>query len=543
MSDEPDSGTSTARSSSGRLTAAADNGRLRLWLAGFLLLALFATAWVHDDAFISFRSVDNFVEGRGLTWNDGERVQVFTHPLWFFIHAAAYSVTGEPYYTTLLICFACSLLAVYLLAFRLPASPREGALALAAVLLSIGFLDYSTSGLENPLTHLLIGLIVAAGWYPATDRARSLPLLALLTSLALLNRLDLLPLLLPGFALQLWRASARQRARAVAILGLPLLAWESFSLIYFGFLVPNSAPAKLSTGISLLGKLAQSVNYFASNLIHDGFTVLFAGFLALILWRHGSAQGRAAVCGVALHATYLMTIGGEYMSSRALTAPFVLLLFCVIREGILRVHPPRPRTWLAIGVAAMLVRAVAALAFPAVDPFGIGDERRVWHPHTGLLYAAASRPWPNPPSWRYVPGEDCDIERCVASDIVVGLLGYYSGPEVYVVDRMAIGDAFRARLPGIRGGNFNIPGRLNWRPGHVERPLPAGFLASVESGQNRITDPDLAEYYDAIVLITSGDLWSRERWREIWKVNTGAYDRALEAWAQSNPTLFLPQPS
>ncbi|MBK7217390.1 MAG: hypothetical protein IPH95_10125 [Candidatus Promineofilum sp.] len=32
-------------------------------------------AWMGDDAFITLRTVDNFVAGRGLVYNVGERVQ------------------------------------------------------------------------------------------------------------------------------------------------------------------------------------------------------------------------------------------------------------------------------------------------------------------------------------------------------------------------------------------------------------------------------------------------------------------------------------
>jgi hypothetical protein len=38
----------------------------------FLVLAIVIvrTAWVCDDAYISLRSADNLVSGRGLTWNN-----------------------------------------------------------------------------------------------------------------------------------------------------------------------------------------------------------------------------------------------------------------------------------------------------------------------------------------------------------------------------------------------------------------------------------------------------------------------------------------
>lgn len=63
--------------------------RLCLYLAWMLASVLFvrilAYSWVTDDAFITFRSVMNFVDGYGPVFNVGERVQSFTHPLWFLL--------------------------------------------------------------------------------------------------------------------------------------------------------------------------------------------------------------------------------------------------------------------------------------------------------------------------------------------------------------------------------------------------------------------------------------------------------------------------
>ena len=47
------------------------------------------TSWVGDDAVITFRSLENFLHGYGPVFNIGERVQTFTHPLWFLLQAAA----------------------------------------------------------------------------------------------------------------------------------------------------------------------------------------------------------------------------------------------------------------------------------------------------------------------------------------------------------------------------------------------------------------------------------------------------------------------
>ena len=60
-----------------------------------------ANAWIGDDAYITFRVVDNFINGYGLTFNPDERVQAYTHPLWMLLLSAAYAVTSNLFYTTL----------------------------------------------------------------------------------------------------------------------------------------------------------------------------------------------------------------------------------------------------------------------------------------------------------------------------------------------------------------------------------------------------------------------------------------------------------
>mgnify|MGYP001770324793 CR=1 FL=1 len=79
------------------------NARLvqSLWLvlATLYVVIVWRTAWVGDDAFITLRTVDNFVHGYGLRWNVAERVLSYTHPLWMFVVLAVYAVTREPFYS------------------------------------------------------------------------------------------------------------------------------------------------------------------------------------------------------------------------------------------------------------------------------------------------------------------------------------------------------------------------------------------------------------------------------------------------------------
>ncbi|GAC1425699.1 MAG: hypothetical protein NVSMB6_26330 [Burkholderiaceae bacterium] len=85
-----------------------------LSILGLFSIAFLRTAWVTEDAFITFRTVDNALSGLGLTWNPGERVQTYTHPLWFGLLLTGIAIFNDAYYVSLALSYA--LLIITLLA-------------------------------------------------------------------------------------------------------------------------------------------------------------------------------------------------------------------------------------------------------------------------------------------------------------------------------------------------------------------------------------------------------------------------------------------
>jgi arabinofuranosyltransferase len=151
------------------------------------------------------------------------------------------------------------------------------------------------------------------------------------------------------------------------------------------------------------------------------------------------------------------------------------------------------------------------------DMSGISDERYFYETRTGLLGMDRNIRMPNI-SW-VEEGRGLRREKTqLYVRGVVGLVGYFAGPEVYILDPYAIGDPLLARLK-VR--------KDDWRIGHFRRPIPDGYQETLETGHNVIRDPGLAEYYDDLMLITRGPIWSRERWILIWQINTGQLDYLL----------------
>ncbi len=135
-------------------------GTLVFWGFCLLLMALVVGhAWVTEDAFITFRVVDNFVQGHGLRWNIDERVEAFTNPLWLLLHIPIRSLHRNIFLGTIILSTLCAGAAIY---FAVKSTPKtRGMIAVVLILpliLSKAFLEYATSGLENPLSFLLIAL-------------------------------------------------------------------------------------------------------------------------------------------------------------------------------------------------------------------------------------------------------------------------------------------------------------------------------------------------------------------------------------------------
>jgi arabinofuranosyltransferase len=233
------------------------------WRVGLgSLLALFAglvvcKAWVSDDAYITIRTIDNFLHGYGLRWNIDERVQSYTHPLWMFCLSAASILTREYFYTTMVVGI-CVSVATLVLVIRIAPATKVACLAVLLLCFSRAYTDFSTSGLENPLVHFLIAAycLVLLPDSPPVPRVYWCNLIAALLAV---TRMDTVLLVLPSLFVFLLEARRGIRWRIVCLAWMPFVAWEVFSILYYGIPVPNTALAKLHTGFAsrdLVGRRA-----------------------------------------------------------------------------------------------------------------------------------------------------------------------------------------------------------------------------------------------------------------------------------------------
>src|SRR5262245_49242388 len=132
------------------------------WLLTLTFVAvLIRTAWLSDDALITLRTVMNVTHGFGLRFNIDERVQTFTHPLWLGVLTAAYYVTWNVYFAAFVSSVLSSVFAFWLAITR-AASAWQAAAVVVVLFFSRAFVDFATSGLENPLSYVLLACFVFA---------------------------------------------------------------------------------------------------------------------------------------------------------------------------------------------------------------------------------------------------------------------------------------------------------------------------------------------------------------------------------------------
>ena len=482
------------------------------------VIALLRTAWVSDDAYISFRSVANFVDGAGLRWNATERVQAFTHPLWLFVVSLPYAITREPYYTSIAVSILFSVTAAALLCFRIASTPARAALGITVLVFSKAFVDYSTSGLENALSHALLGVVLTGFW--TADSLRAHRTAALAAGLLVVNRADLALLVAPIVLFPL-RGGALSFPRRLLWFASPAAAWAVFSLIYFGVPVPNTAFAKLATGISRSESLAQGWHYFGDSFERDPLTlvILTAGVGVGAV----APAARRAGAGIVLYLAYVLWIGGDFMSGRFFSAPLYVATAATVR------YVPVSGRLAWVPAAAVLAGGLLApsppilsdgyYSVPDVPPHGIADERGVYYQTTGLL--RRRREW-QPPKVELYERYRFAVERgrrAITSDHI-GMQGYLAGRSIHIIDLLALADPLLARLPAERP----------WRVGHYPRTLPAGYFDSVNEDRNRIVDPDLAKYYDQLRLLTREPIWSIRRFEAIVAMNVGRFEPLIAAY-------------
>lgn len=409
-------------------------------------------SWVAEDAYISFRYARNLVEGHGLVFNPGERVEGYTNFLWTLLLAVGLAAGGDPETVSMvlgLICSAGALLAIKCVHHRMFPDAAFPA-ALLAVGLNYTWVSFATGGLETSLLAFLLATAFAL-LFAGNRTLRATAAGGAVLALAVMTRPDAaLAVAIAAVAIVIQRRSLRDVLLLVmpfVLLYAPYFLWR---YSYYGDLLPNTFYAK-SGGLAYH---RQGLVYAAEFLSrYNLWLLLLLPIAAAVIGRRRAQEApdfaAPAAAFLLIYSYYIIRIGGDFMEGRFF-APLLPLLYLML-EWSVRVLARRP-AWIAAGLAAVILSAAADRGRLPERTIvnGITDER-TWQPVVQAWLVEGETLGRNLPAGTWI-----------ATD-AVGAFGWNS--RLPIIDTLGLTDRTVAHLPvGERS-----------RPGH-EKAAPLEYL-------------------------------------------------------------------
>ncbi|HTK82022.1 MAG TPA: hypothetical protein VL633_07000 [Bacteroidota bacterium] len=383
-----------------------------LALAGLLIGGMYASQlkFVNDDAFISFRYARNAVNGFGLVYNVGEKVEGYTNFLWTMLIAAGMKLQIEPvkFSEVLGIFFyLCTLSLFCAISWKL--NPRRSSglfvIPLTAVCLAVhrDFSVYATSGLETSFYTFLISALFACMLF---GRSRtSLLLSGFIVVLAMMTRPDgIIFLMASAFYVVLKRKNVAGNLFAlflpVVLLFLPYWFWR---YSYFGAFFPNTYYAKSIDQAYYARGIWYVIVYVQTYYILLLIPVI--GFIYLVRkirstsqtqtlnesWKEFSEGSEShpfvlSALFILIQLFYVIRIGGDFMFARFLI-PITPMLFFALEQLTLR----QRKTLLYVSLCAAVIAGTAFRnnLFYNRDAISYIADEFQWYPDSHLERAKA----------------------------------------------------------------------------------------------------------------------------------------------------------
>lgn len=358
-------------------------------LGAYAVWRVIHLAWTCDDAFISYRYAKHLVEGQGLVFNPGERVEGITNPLFTLLLAGMMAAGLEPRFASMALgAVAYVVVAATLAWWSYRKRPTTGPWLPLGAFLWLAQDDlhvWGTGGLETTVFAALAlgGMACLSVW----QRLRGAVLGGVLLALACLTRPDGILFAAVGVAAPFLlrsdasRSGPRQALSQTVAVATPVLVLctglLAFKLLYYGRILPTAFYAKSATDAYYTQGLMYVALYGAK---HWAMSLSLVA-LPIVAWWTGRGRllwlrrdALLALAAFALFTAYVAHSGGDFMFARRLV-PALPFLFVFLDAAVSALTPK-------IGVALVLsLTAGSLLPYPLFGRerpefiHGISDER------------------------------------------------------------------------------------------------------------------------------------------------------------------------
>ncbi len=274
-----------------------------------------------DDAYISFRYAENLINGNGLVFNIGERVEGYTNFLWVILLALAKGLLGIDYLATSRVLGVAAGASLFVLVYMLIRRHYEGKhtliyLGLAVAMLSnLAIAYWSIASLETAAFTCIVLAALVAEYH----QRRLTPALLIIATL-------LRPEGAVVFGIVLVHRIISERRFPVEyflVYAVPLLPFAVFKLTYYGSLFPNPYYAKSGVGLEYIQSGLEYLWYFTQTVGLYGLVFLLPIFAIKKLWQHFSLL----YLFVAVYIAYIVWVGGDVLKVYRFFVPIIPALY------------------------------------------------------------------------------------------------------------------------------------------------------------------------------------------------------------------------
>lgn len=522
-----------------------ENKRLVIVSTILFAVVVFTGSWNCDDAYHGFVTIRNFANGHGLVYNIGERVNACTCPLFIIILGLFYFLFGHLTILSYIVCTIYSTVAFYLLINKICKEKWQIVFSFVILGTSYCFMSFTTSGLENSLLFLLEVIFIV--FYTKKEQYTfwDLLILAFIDSLILFTRMDAgILFFIPTAYVYLFKRKECSFFK-MALAGLIGLfpwggVWEVFSVFYYGSFVPNTYYVKLGTSYPLMEYIQHGSKYLLMSLGYDIPLVFFIFIAVILLLKAKDFRYKVFGVGLILKLFWIIYMGGDFMVGRHFTDLFWVSICWIMvisrneNKCIVKTMPFR-KAISVVGVTSILLtiqtrQFVYDTFMWPVDGVSCGDEKGYYYSTFGMMPRAYqyTKKGIDTTDLRWSNAEVIDSlnrgEKGTIFSWAPGALVYKYNDRIYMNDPYGLGDALISKLPSIKTNP--------WRVGHTTREIPEGYKESLNTGTNMIKDPSLHQYYDILLLVTRGKLWSVDRIKAAVNMAFGKYDYLVDEYVK-----------
>jgi hypothetical protein len=312
----------------GNILARTNDANRKPILAALLALAIvlfgllsYHFQFVQDDAYISFRYAENLINGHGLVFNVGERVEGYTNFLWIIGLVVFKKLVNSNYILTARIFGFVSGAALFLITmFLIYRHDNDKAVVHTIyafiLLLACAAIPYwSVSGLETAaFAFMALAAMTAELFKPR--------LTAVMIVVATLLRPDGIVIFVVILLHRL--LSDRQNAlNLIMVYVILLLPFAIFKVLYYGSLLPNTFYAKSGLGWPYVEAGWNYAMYFFKTVGVYGSILIPVALAIPALWR----IYRPLYLFIIIYSLYIVLVGGDVLKVYRFFVPVIPVLF------------------------------------------------------------------------------------------------------------------------------------------------------------------------------------------------------------------------